>query len=68
MLTIHGTADALVPYDQAQLLDAALRHAGVPARLEAVQDKGHWYDWDSEDKARSATVVVEFLDKYLKRR
>jgi acetyl esterase/lipase len=68
VLTIHGTMDALVPYEQAQLFHAALLQAGVPAQLEPMQNKGHAVDWTPEDLSRNATIVSAFLDKNLKRR
>jgi acetyl esterase/lipase len=68
VLTIHGTKDALVPYEQAQFLHAALLQAGVTSRLEPLQDKGHAYDWTPEDMSRNASLVSEFLEKNLKRR
>ncbi len=40
-LTVHGTADPLVPVGQAQVLDAALRKAGVPSTLVILEGAGH---------------------------
>jgi acetyl esterase/lipase len=39
--SFHGTADALVPFTQAEVLHAALRAAGVPEHLEARAGAGH---------------------------
>ena len=41
VLTIHGDADKVVPYTQAQRLHAALDKAGVPNRLVTVSGGGH---------------------------
>ena len=41
VLTLHGTADRTVPYDQAVRLDAALRAAGVPSYLVTIEGAGH---------------------------
>jgi acetyl esterase/lipase len=68
VLTIHGTADAVVPYEQAQLLHSALRGAGVDSRLEAMQDKGHGFDWGGDGLQRCAALLVQFCDEHLKRR
>lgn len=40
-LLVHGTDDWLVPFAQSEQLAAALRAAGVPARLEAVPGSEH---------------------------
>ncbi len=40
-LTIHGTNDALVPFDQSVELTNLLQKAGVLARLIPIQDGGH---------------------------
>ncbi|GAB3263928.1 alpha/beta hydrolase [Kineosporia babensis] len=37
----HGSTDALVPYNQSQLLFAAYNNAGAPATFTLVQDVGH---------------------------
>ncbi len=41
VLTLHGTADRIVPYDQAVRLDKALSDAGVPSFLITVAGAGH---------------------------
>jgi len=40
-LTVHGTEDRTVPYDQAVRIDAALRKAGVPSYLVTIEGAGH---------------------------
>lgn len=40
-LICHGDADPLVPHHQSELLEAALRRAGVPATLYTVKGGGH---------------------------
>jgi len=66
VLTIHGTADPVVPYDQARLLHAALRRAHVGSRLEPLHGKGHGDNWTAENQNRSATLIREFLDTNLR--
>jgi acetyl esterase/lipase len=68
VLTIHGTSDLIVPYEQAQLLHTALRDAGVTSWLETVRDKGHAFDWTPEDWQRFKALILAFADKHLKRR
>jgi acetyl esterase/lipase len=65
VLTIHGTKDELVPFDQAKLLHASLRAAGVTTWLEPMRDKGHGGDWTSDDMKRCVGVVQEFLARNL---
>ena len=43
VVTLHGTDDSLVPFDQAVRLHAALRAAGAPERLIAVPRAGHGF-------------------------
>ena len=49
VLTMHGTKDPIVPFEQAQLLHASLRRAHATSRLEPVKDKGHGEDWSREE-------------------
>ena len=41
MLSIHGTDDPLVPYNQSVILDQALREAGCNSTLITVKGGGH---------------------------
>ncbi|MGH7172349.1 MAG: alpha/beta hydrolase family protein [Gemmataceae bacterium] len=68
VLTIHGTADPVVPYEQARLLHTALRRARVSSRLELLHGKDHGDNWTSENQARNAALIREFLDKNLRQR
>jgi acetyl esterase/lipase len=61
VLTVHGTKDRTVPYDQAVRLDAALRKVGVPSYFVTVKGGGHG------DFGNAAADRVEaFFDKYLR--
>jgi dipeptidyl aminopeptidase/acylaminoacyl peptidase len=40
-LIVHGDADLLVPHHQSELLDEALRKAGVPVRLVTIEGGPH---------------------------
>jgi acetyl esterase/lipase len=40
-LIVHGDSDPLVPHHQSELLEAALRRAGVPVTLYTVRGGGH---------------------------
>ena len=41
VLTIHGTDDKIVPYEQATILQSALNKAQVPNRLFTMEGTGH---------------------------
>jgi len=63
VLTVHGTADRVVPYDQALRMDTALRRAGVPSYLVTIEGAGHG-DFGRIADAR----VVSFFEKTLRGR
>ena len=61
VLTVHGTDDRIVPYDQAVRLDAALKKAGVPAYFVTIDGGGHGdFGPAGNDRLR------DFFDKYLR--
>ncbi|MFA5315562.1 MAG: alpha/beta hydrolase [Candidatus Omnitrophota bacterium] len=60
VLTVHGTQDPIVPYDQAVRLDAALRKAGVPDYFVTIRGGGHGdFGTAADDRVKA------FFDKYL---
>jgi acetyl esterase/lipase len=61
VLTVHGSDDRTVPYDQAVRLDAALRKAAVPSFLIRVEGAGHGNFGTSADGR-----VLAFFNKYLR--
>ena len=61
VLTAHGTADQLVPFAQAEELNAALTRAGVESHLIAMQGAGHGFS-NNELNQRIKT----FLDQHLR--
>ena len=66
VLTFQGTADPLVLPQQAKLLHAALKKAGVEERLELLEGAGH--GWLGELRQRTDRLTIEFFDKHLKRK
>jgi acetyl esterase/lipase len=64
VLTFHGSADTIVPPDQAKVLQRALDAAHVPNRLEILEGRGH--GWGGDDQKRTTELSFEFLDPYLK--
>ena len=62
-LITHGTADDIVPYQQAELLDAKLTQYGVSHVFKLYPGEGHDFAGvESED----VQLVVTFLQTYLK--
>jgi len=60
-LILHGDADTLVPFQQAQLMDKQLAGAGVPHRL--IVKKGAVHGWQGMDK--DISLIADWFDKYL---
>jgi acetyl esterase/lipase len=70
-LLIHGDADALVPYAQSVAMEAALRRAGVPARLVTVPGGVHGADFGGGTHAGWPNYygeTVAWFDKHLRAR
>jgi acetyl esterase/lipase len=62
-LIFHGDDDKLVPLQQAQVLIARLKKAGVPAELVVKKGAGHgWRDMDKDFPA-----ILDWFDKHLKK-
>ncbi|MEX2261418.1 MAG: alpha/beta hydrolase [Bryobacteraceae bacterium] len=67
-LLIHGTKDLNVPYDQSELMCAAMRKAGASCQVVRVEGGGHGYGaWD-RDPAMSGylSTMTQWLDKVLR--
>jgi acetyl esterase/lipase len=64
-LLIHGTGDGLVPYNQSEALDAALRAAGGASTLLPVEGADHIF-LGVADVASIVTGSVEFLARHLR--
>lgn len=60
ILTLHGNADTIVPYDHATQLHAALKKKGVPEQLHTIEGGGHGGFSLDENKAAMA-VIQNFL-------
>ena len=63
IITVHGTADNAVPYQQSVRLHQALDRAGVPNQLVTILNGGHGSYPDSE-KLRAQAAVFSFLEKH----
>jgi acetyl esterase/lipase len=63
IITIHGDADAVVPYSHAVRLHEALDKAGVANRLFTVHGGDHG-DFPGEDNRRAYDAVRQFLTEH----
>jgi acetyl esterase/lipase len=61
-LICHGDQDPLVPHHQSELLEAALKQAGVPVTFYTVKDAGHGGFKDP----KVPEMTREFLARHLK--
>jgi acetyl esterase/lipase len=61
-LIVHGDTDPLVPHHQSELLEAALKQAGVPVSFYTVKGGGHGGFKDPN----VPTLIKEFIAKNLK--
>jgi acetyl esterase/lipase len=67
MLLLHGTADAVVPVEQSQLLAQKLKKAGAKVALLTFEHAPHDFDELLDTNARLAAAAVEtFLQDQLK--
>jgi acetyl esterase/lipase len=67
VLTIQGSADTLVPLQQAKDLHQALRKAEVPEKLVVIEGAGHDIEsWNARQQEKANKALLAFLKKYLK--
>ncbi len=64
ILTIHGDADLIVPYDHAQRLHLALDAVGVPNSLHTVAGGGHG-GFSLEENQQAFAAIREFLARHI---
>jgi acetyl esterase/lipase len=63
-LIIHGDADQLVPIQQAELIMARYKDAGVAAELVVRKGRGH----DFKGAEKDFPVIADWFDKHLKKK
>jgi dipeptidyl aminopeptidase/acylaminoacyl peptidase len=63
-LLIHGTNDKIVPFEQAEVFEQALKKAGASVELVRMEGAGH-SDFGKQPHIVAARMV-EFLQKQLK--
>lgn len=64
-LIFHGGKDALVPLEQSQRMDAALRAAGIESKLVVFPDAVHGYR-EPQLLLQTFAGATEFFDRHLK--
>lgn len=71
-LLVHGDQDEIIPFQQAQAMDAALRTAGVPVKLLRIPAGKHDFFFsapaDQKDLPDYAGEMIHWLDRYLRNR
>lgn len=67
ILLIHGDADTSVPFEQSELMEKALRSAGVPTRLLRIPGGEHGPTFPgAKNPPDYMGEMIAWLDKYLK--
>ncbi|MEO8129341.1 MAG: prolyl oligopeptidase family serine peptidase [Bryobacteraceae bacterium] len=67
ILLIHGDADASVPYEQSEMMEKALRSAGVPTELMRIPGGQHGPTFPGAvNPPDYIGAMIRWLDKYLK--
>ena len=67
MLILHGEKDRTVPYNQSELLYAAMQKAGLDVTLYKVVNAGHGFGNATQDNQASLfEMSAQFLEKHLK--
>lgn len=65
-LTVHGTKDNYVAYEQGTWLDEKMKAAGATHELETIKDAGHGFK--GADAEYAEKKLLAWFDKYLKPR
>jgi acetyl esterase/lipase len=65
-LIMHGDIDRTVPFNQSELLNAALKNVGVEATFQPVKGNGHGGPGFSSEENRR--LIEEFFARHLKKK
>jgi len=63
ILLIHGNKDTIVPIDQSETMESALRHAGKPVEFVKMDNEDHWLSRE-ETRIVMLKSAVAFVEKY----
>jgi dipeptidyl aminopeptidase/acylaminoacyl peptidase len=63
ILLIHGRNDTVVPIDQSEKMETALKRAGKPVELVTLDGEDHWLS-QPKTRIQMLTAVVAFVEKH----
>jgi dipeptidyl aminopeptidase/acylaminoacyl peptidase len=63
ILLIHGSKDTIVPIEQSQTMESALKRAGKPVELVTMDNEDHWLSRE-ETRIIMLKSAVAFVEKY----
>ncbi len=63
ILLIHGKDDIVVPIDQSETMESALKRAGKPVEFVRMSNEDHWLSRE-ETRVEMLKAAVAFVEKY----
>jgi dipeptidyl aminopeptidase/acylaminoacyl peptidase len=63
IMLIHGKDDTVVPIEQSELMESALKRAGKPYEMVVLNGEDHWLSRE-ETRKMMLRAAVEFVEKY----
>lgn len=63
VLLIHGRADTVVPFEQSEIMEAAMRRAGKDVEMVALEGEDHHMTFPAT-RLRMLTETIEFLEEH----
>jgi dipeptidyl aminopeptidase/acylaminoacyl peptidase len=63
ILLIHGKDDTIVPIDQSETMESALKRAGKPVEFMKMNNEDHWLS-RGESRIEMLKAAVAFVEKY----
>ena len=68
VLLVHGDADRTVPFHQSELMEAALKNAGVPVKLIRIEGADHGPTFPgAKNPPDYKAEMVKWFDMYLRK-
>ncbi|HEY0598971.1 S9 family peptidase [Brevundimonas sp.] len=63
VLLIHGRQDTVVPFEQSEIMERAMRQAGKDVELVALDGEDHYMTFPAT-RLRMLTATIEFLEEH----
>ena len=63
ILLLHGKDDTVVPIEQSEEMETALRHAGKPYQYIQIDGEDHWLTKEA-GRVQTLEVTMAFVEKY----